>query len=294
LTKDIRELTINPMGNKSSLLLVIKSSLASMHRVERAIAKILLEQPREALQMTVSQLAKAAGVADSSIVRFCKILGFESYIQMKLKLAAEIADPVDLIFEDLKKNDSINVICSKVFAANVYSLEETVKSLDMDLVDRAVNSLCKAKRIFFFGVGSSAPLAQDAYYRFMRIGLPAYSGTDPHISLISASMLDNNSVAVGISHTGRTKSTIRTLETAKEKGAVIIVITSSIGSPITEIADINLVVLSRESEYIHEAVSARIGHLAILDCLFACTAMRFHDKSIARTESYMTLLDEFR
>jgi DNA-binding MurR/RpiR family transcriptional regulator len=282
------------MDSKSSLLPVIKSSLPSMHRVERAIARVLLEQPREVLHMTVSQLAKTAGAADSSIVRFCKTMGFESYIQMKLKLAAEIADPVNLIFEDLKKNDTVRAVCSKVFAANVYSLEETIKSLDMDLMDRAVKALCKAKGIFFFGVGSSAPLAQDAYYRFMRIGLPAYSGTDPHISLISASMLDNNSVAVGISHTGRTKSTIRTLETAREKGAVVIVITSSMGSPITEIADISLVVLSGESEYMHEAVSARIGHLAILDCLFACTAMRFHDKSIARTEAYMTLLDEFR
>jgi DNA-binding MurR/RpiR family transcriptional regulator len=164
----------------------------------------------------------------------------------------------------------------------------------MDLIHRAVDALCKAKKIFFFGVGSSAPVAQDAYYRFMRIGLPAYSGTDPHISLVSASMLDSNSVAVGISHTGRTKSTIRALETAREKGAAVIVITSSIGSPITGIADINLVVLSNESKYMHEAVSARIGHLVILDCLFVCTAMRFHDKSIARTEAYMALLDEFR
>jgi DNA-binding MurR/RpiR family transcriptional regulator len=282
------------MDSKGSLLLIIKSSFPSMHRVERAIAKVILEQPRETLSMTVSQLAKAAGVADSSIVRFCKTFGFEGYIQMKLRLAVEISDPGDLIFEDLKKNDNIQTICSKIFAANVYSLEETVKSLDMGLMDRAVNALCKAKRIFFFGVGSSASVAQDAYYRFMRIGLPAYAGTDPHISLISASMLDNNSVAVGISHTGRTKSTIRTLETAREKGAMVIVITSSMGSPITGTADISLVVLSKESEYMHEAVSARIGHLAILDCLFAGTAMRFRDKSIARTEAFMTLLNEFR
>lgn len=280
--------------SKGSLLLVLKSAFASMHRVEKVIATLILEQPQEVLHMTVSQLAKATGVADSSIIRFCKTFGFEGYIQMKLKLAMEIADPEDVIFEDLKKTDNIKSICSKVFAANVYSLEETLKRLDMGLMDHAVNALCKAKKLFFFGVGSSAPIAQDAYYRFMRIGLPAYSGTDPHISLISASMLDNNSVAVGISHTGRTKSTIRTLETAKKKGATVIAITSSIGSPITEIADISLVVLSNESKYMREAVSARIGHLVILDCLFVCTAMHFHDKSIARTEAYMALLDEFR
>jgi DNA-binding MurR/RpiR family transcriptional regulator len=282
------------MDSKGSLLLVLKGSLPSMHRVERTIANLILEQPQEVLHMTVSQLAGTAGVADSSIIRFCKTFGFDGYIQMKLKLAMEIADPEALIFEDLKKDDDIKTICSKVFAANVYSLEETLKRLDMDLIHRAVDAFCNAKKILFFGVGSSAPIAQDAYYRFMRIGLPAYSGTDPHISLVSASMLNSNSAVVGISHTGRTKSTIRVLETAREKGATVIVITSSIGSPITEIADINLVVLSNESKYMHEAVSSRIGHLVILDCLFVCTAMRFHDKSIARTEAYMALLDEFR
>jgi DNA-binding MurR/RpiR family transcriptional regulator len=282
------------MDNNGSLLMVLKSSINSLNRVEKLIANTITDQPQAVLGMTVAQLAKAAGVADSSIVRFCQTFGFDGYIQMKIKLAMELKDPEDMIFEDLKKNDDTKTICSKVFAANIHTLEETLKGLDMDLINRAVDALCKAKKICFFGVGSSAPIAQDSYYRFMRIGLPASAETDPHISLVSASMLDKGCAAVGISHTGRTKSTIRVLETAKSKGAAVIAITSSLGSPITEIADISLNVFSDESKYMKEAISARIGHITILDCMYVCVAMRIHDRSIAKVENLMELLDQLR
>jgi DNA-binding MurR/RpiR family transcriptional regulator len=213
---------------------------------------------------------------------------------MKIKLAMELSEPEALILEDLKINDNTKTIFSKVFAANIRTLEETFKGIDFHTVNKAVKILCSAKKIYFFGIGSSAPVARDAYYRFMRIGLPAYVETDPHIGLVAASMMDKKSAAVGISHSGRTQATIRELETAKSRGAAVIAITSSLGSPITEIADISLTVLSGESKDIKEAVSARIGHIVILDCLFTCAAMRFHDQSIEKTESLITLLDELR
>jgi DNA-binding MurR/RpiR family transcriptional regulator len=280
--------------SNAGLLTVLKNTAASMPRVEKSIAQAILKKPREVLGMTVAQLARETGVADSSIIRFCRTLGFDGYIQMKIKLAMELSEPEALILEDLKINDDARTIFSKVFAANIRTLEETFKGIDFKMVNKAVKILCSAKKICFFGIGSSAPVAQDAYYRFMRIGLPACVETDPHIGLVAASMMDKRSAAVGISHSGRTQATIRELETAKARGAAVIGITSSLGSPITEIADISLTALSNESKNMKEAVSARIGHIAILDCLFTCAAMRFHDQSIEKTESLITLLDELR
>jgi DNA-binding MurR/RpiR family transcriptional regulator len=213
---------------------------------------------------------------------------------MKIKLALELKEPEEIIFEDLKKNDDVKTIFTKIFTANIHTFEETLKGLDMVQIKRAVNMLCKAKRIIFYGIGSSGPLAMNAYYRFMRIGLPAYCETDPHISLVSANMLNKNCTAIGISHSGKTKSTILTLETAKKSGASVIAITSRLGSPIIKIADISLTAFSNESKYMKEAISARLGHIAILDALLACVAMHFHDQSIAKMEELIALLSEFR
>ena len=281
-------------AKNGSLLMVLKSSFSSMRRVEKLIADAILEQPQLILEMTIAQFAKSIGVADSSIVRFCRDFGFDGYIQMKIKLAMELERPEELILEDLKHNDDEKTIFSKIFSANIRTLEETLKGLDASEITRVITILCNAKKILFAGVGSSAPIAQDIYYRFMRIGLPAYCETDPHIATIAANMLDEDCAAVGISHTGRTKSTLLVLQTAKEKGAATIAVTSSLGSAITKAADISLTAFSDESKYLKEAISARLGHLAILDSIFACIAMRFHRRSIARTEEMLILLDKLR
>ena len=265
-----------------------------MRRVEKIIANAIVEDPQALLGMTIAQFAKKIGVADSSIVRFCQSIGFEGYIQMKIKLAMELKEPEELIFEDLKKKDDVKTIINKVFAGNMHTLEETLKGLDIIEINKAVDILCKAKKIFFSGIGSSAPIARDAYYRFMRIGLPAYCETDIHVATVAANTLDRECAVVGISHTGRTKSTLRILETAKKRGAAIITVTSNMGSPITEIADINLTVFSSESKYLKEAISARVGHIVLLDSIFACVAMRFHSRSVKYTEELISLLDELR
>ena len=265
-----------------------------MRRVEKIIANTILENPQAILDMTIAQFAKSIGVADSSIVRFCRDLGFDGYIQMKIKIAMELERPEEIILEDLKKNDDEKTIVSKVFSANIRSLEETQKGLEIAEIKRVVNILCKAKKILFFGIGSSEPVARDAYYRLMRIGLPAYFEPDNHVATIAANMLDKDSAIVGISHSGRSKSTLTVLETAKNKGAAIIAITSSLRSPITKIADISLTAFSEESRFMKEAISARLGHIAILDSIFACVAMRFHAQSIKKTEELIILLDELR
>ena len=70
-------------------------------------------------------------------------------------------------------------------------------------------------RIEVYGVGSSSMIANDVYYRLMRIGLPIYAVTDPHISAVSASLLNGECVAIGISHSGRTIETLDTMKRAK-------------------------------------------------------------------------------
>ena len=265
-----------------------------MRRVEKIFANAILANPQDILEMTIAQFAKKIDVADSSIVRFCRDFGFDGYIQMKIKLAMELKGPEEIIFEDLKKNDDEKTILSKVFAANIHTLEETRKGLEITEIIKVIDILCKAKKILFFGVGSSSPVARDAYYRFMRIGLPAISETDHHIAAIAANMFEKDCAVIGVSHSGRTVSTLMVLEAAKAKGAAVIAITSSLGSPITKIADISLVVFSEESKYMKEAISARLGHIAILDSILACIAMRSPTRSIKKTEEFIVQLDKLR
>jgi len=282
------------MEGIKNCLVLIRSLYPSMYESEKKIADFILEQPEVAVNMTVAQISRKVGVADSSIIRFCQKLGFNGFTELKINIARNLAHPSELIFENINMDDDYATILSKVFASSIKALEDSLKMLEASEFSKAVELLLKARRIEFYGVGTSAPIAMDAYYRFMRIGLNAHVATDPHISRISASMLDGECVAVGISHTGRTKDTVKAVEIAKSKGASIIGITSFIDSPIAKLADCKLITSTSEARFMKEAVSARIAQIALLDSLYTCVAIKKYDTAVENIENMAEILDETR
>ena len=282
------------MDGKTNCIVTIKSQYPDMYEVEKKIADFVLNKPEVAVNMTVAQLAREASVADSSIIRFCQRLGFDGFTQLKINMAKNLKKPEEIILEDISKDDDSFTITSKVFASSVKAMTETIDMLDEKELDKAVEMLLNAKRIEFYGVGTSANLAADAYYRFMRIGMPAYVATDPHVMRMSASMLDEDCLAFGISHTGRTRDTVRALEIAKSRKAKTICITSYMKSPITSVSDIKLITSTPETRIMKEAVTSRIAHIALLDSLYTCVALRKYDAVVENLENMTEILNEMR
>ena len=68
-----------------------------------------------------------------------------------------------------------------------------------------------------YGVASSSMVAEDAAYRLMKIGVPAVAVTDALICPVSAAMLDEKSLAIAISYTGRTVDIVKAMKIAKNK-----------------------------------------------------------------------------
>ncbi len=280
--------------SENNSLANIKSLYPSLFEVEKKIADFILRQPQAIIYMTVAQISKSIGVADSSIIRFCQKLGFNGFTQLKINIAKNIQKYEEPIPSDIEMGDDLHTITRKVFASSNQALKDTLEVLDMNELSKAVEAIATAKKIEFYGLGTSAFIAEDAYYRFMRIGYPAYVATDAFISSVSASMLDSECVAVGISHSGRTVGIIKTLEIAKNKGAKTICITGFIESPITQVADIRLITATGETQFRKEATASRIAQIALLDSLHACAVLRKYDGAISKMQEVSEILDQMR
>ncbi len=274
--------------------LLLKSLYPNMHRVEKKIADFILSNKNDVISMTIAQIAKQCDIAESSIVRFSKTLGYSGFSEFKLNLASHSSHWDTKIFENINPDDSTTSIINKVFTVNIATLQNTLNMLNAKLVDQAIEAIDRSNKIIFFGIGSSAPIANDFYYRFMRIGLPAHVATDPHIGILSSSLLDENSVAIAISHKGRSVETVETLRIAKEKKATTICITSFLNSPMTEYADIVLCASSTETEILNEAISSRIAHITILDCIYSGIALKRKDTTLPHIKNMHKLLDQHR
>lgn len=277
--------------NRNSFVLM-RNLYPTFHKVEKKIADLFLEQSEKVVYMSIKQIAEELNIAESSIVRFCKTLGIEGFKQLKINLAKNMEHPENLIYKEIKKTDSRQTLTQKVFLSSIEALKEGIDTLDIDQFDMAVDAIINAKRIEFFGVGTSAALVQDAYTRFMRIGFPAYATTDPHFARMSAATMDKDSLAIGISYKGRSRDTIEALKTARGKGAVIMCITCFPRSPITSISDICIAITTSESKILREAISSRIALIALIDSLYTCVAVEKFDSVIEYIENISDILND--
>lgn len=256
----------------------------------KAVAKVVVDRPEEVMNMSVTQMAENAGVSEGSVINFCRQVGLSGYQQLKLSLAQDLVQPVQFIQEDLALGDDVGSVTRKMFHAGIQALHDTLTVIDPGEIARAVDAIRKAKRIEIYGIGSSAPIADDAHYRMLRIGLNAKAVTDSHIQAISASLADPDVAVLTISHSGATHETVAATRLAKEKGATTIVVTNLARSPIQTFADIKIVTMSRETRFRTEAMTSRIAQLCAIDALIAALALRDYDNAVDTLKSTFDVL----
>ncbi len=245
----------------------------------RSIADYILENPRQVVGMSVTELAEATGASDGSVINLCRQLDLSGFQQLKLSLAQEVVQPVQFIHEDLQPTDTTPTVCRKTFHAGIQALRDTLSILDADAIDEAVNIIRAADRVEIYGIGSSAPIAEDAQYRMLRIGIDAKVVVDSHIQAISASRTAPNVAVLTISHSGATHETLAATRLAKEAGAKTIIVTNFSSSPLQAYADVKLFTMARETKFRTEAMTSRIAQLCVLDALIAALALADYDRA---------------
>ncbi|GAA4341160.1 MurR/RpiR family transcriptional regulator [Pigmentiphaga soli] len=252
----------------------------SLGPAARRIADFIVRHPEEVVHMSVSEVAERTGASEGSVVGFCKGLGTTGFQQLKILLAQEIVQPVQIIHEDLDPQDSVETVTRKIFQSNVQALHDTSAALDIRAIERATAMLKAAERIEVYGIGSAAPIAEDAQYRMLRIGLNVKAVVDSHMQAISASLAGPTVATLTISHSGSTHETVDATRLAKESGAKTICITNFGKSPLQAFADVVLFTMARETLFRTEAMTSRLAQLAIIDVLIACLALSDYDQSV--------------
>lgn len=264
------------------LLLRINNKYASLTKATRRIADYLLTNYEEALYLNISEFAEKCHVSESTITKFIKTIGYKSYRDLKISLARNTTQTTeqDIIYWELSLNDKPKDICRKVFNNDIDALQNTLRILDSDMLDKAAEMILKARDVVFYGIGSAVIALNNASLRFYRLGIRVFTYNDPHEQIVSASLLNSGDVAIGISNSGRSPEVVKALRIAKGSGAKTICITNYDKSPITEFADIKLFTSSKDSEEINESLQSRIAEIALIDALYICVASKMKKRAL--------------
>lgn len=266
----------------------IKSFYNQLTKAEKKVADFILQNPKEVLFMSITDLAEACEVGDTSVFRFCKTMNLKGYQEFRMVLSLSFNEGQEEMDKytgnNISMNDSIGELAKKVLNTNINALTETYSLIKEEDVDRAISMLHDARMIYFYGVGASMLTAMKAMNKFLRIENKVFCVQDSHMQSMMASTMTSEDVAVLFSYSGATKDTIHVAQVAKKAGAKIICVTRFVKSPLSSNADIILLSGANEGPLQGGSTSAEISQLFLVDLLYTEYYRRYFEYCSANNE----------
>lgn len=260
----------------------INTTYPNFTKAEKRVADFVFQNPQDVLYTSITDLAEMCGVGDTTVFRFCKALKLNGYQDFKMFLAQAVASnngAGDAVVGEISSDDDVKSICQKALSTNIAALNETYELLDMGAILQATDMIAGAKRIHFFGMGSSGVTALEAQQKFMRIMPNVGYISDCHMQYMTASLMDSDDLAIAFSYSGSTKDIIDIIKIAKGNGCKVICITRFPKTPLTAMSNISLLCGSTEGPLQGGSLSTTIAQLYLLDVLYLQYFVRHFEHS---------------
>lgn len=278
-----------------SCLTAIRANYSALTKAEKKVADFVRSNPEDAYYASGLELAARTGVSEATVVRFWRSIGYSTSMEFKLSLSRDLARASSgRSSGDVSLLDSVSSMIQKLSDRAIGSIRATEELLNEAEMEKAIDMLLGSRKVCLFGVGLSGCVAGYARNNFLRIGIQCETDGDSHTQSMIASALGRQDVALGISYSGTTRETIHCLTLAMQAGAGTICITSFAQSPITEVADVSLIAVTRESELLNAATKSQLAQVHILDLLCCGVAMKKYDQAVDSAEKIMQAVTGMR
>lgn len=239
---------------------------------EKKLADHVLSNQSGSQFLSISELAAACNVAEATVSRFCRRLGYRGFNEFKVSVANASVEhkPWDNpLSGEITQEDTLEVVSRKLYSAEMEAISQTVEVLDLSSVRLAADFLQDARRVICMGQGGSMIMAMEANHLFSTVSNKFVAISDSHLQAMTAASVEKEDVIFFFSYSGSTKAMMDTLKLASARGARIILVTRFPNAPGVSYAHVVLQCGSHQNPLQTGSVTARIAQLYILDVLFS-------------------------
>ena len=259
-------------------LIRMQEMMDSLSPKEQQLARYIISQPALVVNMSIDELATSCSVSTSTVIRLCKNLRYSGFKDLCRSLCCDLSTGADVDFEDIHPGDTPENVMRNICLSSIRAIENTMALTNVEDLNSAVDVLCAAERIDFYGMGTSGSVALDAGSKFTRINKTVIAHADSHNQILSALTLGPKDAAVLISYSGETSDILNVAEEIRKQGTTIITLTQYSKNSLAALGDINLYCVSTETLLRSGAMSSRIAQFAVIDTLYASVCSRMFDQ----------------
>ncbi|EPX7408684.1 MurR/RpiR family transcriptional regulator [Cronobacter dublinensis] len=201
------------------------SAVASLNNLEMMVYNFVVKNRDKVMYMTIRELADAAGVSTTTVLRFCRKLNCVGYseFRVRFKLYLEQNEPQQANFG----------------ASEIISFFRSVNNDEFDaLLEEAVDIILESERIIFVGAGTSGALAKYGARFFSNVGKFSNHIDDPYFPVTND--MAKNALAIVLSVSGETEEILRFASQFSLHRCKVLSVTSHENSSLAKLADFNL------------------------------------------------------
>ena len=236
---------------------------------DRKIINCIRARLTDIPRMTIREIAQACGTAEATCTRFVRKMGFASLADFKAALAEEGAELGRYLDRgNIRNNESARETARKLLSANMIALEKTQDIIRNETIDACADLLIGAQRIAFIGLGYSGIIAQDSYFKFLRIGMNCIAPRDNHTMRMIAAIMEPGDVVFAISHSGETAEILETVDIARAHGLRIISLTENHPSSLRRVSDVSLTYIAEETPLETGSIASKMAQFFLVDLVY--------------------------
>ncbi|MDE7218620.1 MAG: MurR/RpiR family transcriptional regulator [Oscillospiraceae bacterium] len=244
---------------KQDVLHTIQDNTPRFSKGQKRIAAYILSNYDKAAFMTASKLGELAGVSESTVVRFAFLLGYDGYPAMQKALQDMVRGKLTSIQRIQTSNDRLfsSDVVSSVLQMDMEKIRMAIEDVDRSAFSAVVDKLVAARYIYILGVRSSSFLAGYLHFYLHLIFENVILVTSNSAGDILESILriGPGDVLVGISFPRYSKSTVKGVRFAHDRGADVVAITDSAVSPLYPLASSVLLARSDMISFVDSLVA---------------------------------------
>ena len=249
------------MGEDKYVINSILSNYGSLSDAERRIADFILQGRGTISSLTAGEIARGSNTSNTTVSRFVRALGYDSFAQLRLALAREeVSKERPFDSSDGISFDDVEGSVRYVLARKVEELNDTVSMLsDSALVD-ACRLIQRAQTVMFVGAGTSLSYAQM-------------------VATILAQLLGKDDCIVFISNSAMSRRLNIIMDNAQDSAIPTVIITADPTTHLASRADHILSVANRDQLLANNFAVSHNSINFVVECMIL---LLFHDSPDAQ------------
>ena len=226
-----------------------------------------MSNPAAFLELDAREIGYQCGTSEATVVRFfCQRIGHRGLSEMKKVLARELAANL-MSSKVTHRFDRQNRVLEQVFSSCVEALRDTWSGMDRSKIDSIAATIARSERLYLFGAGGSAHIAQIAALNFLALGFQTIAFVDPIQQNAAAKLATSKDVAIAVTYSGNQTDLAETLQTARTRRAFCVGITSFQQGLVSKSAHDLLLMFVPPETLRGQAGAHRVAQIMLLDTL---------------------------